>query len=120
MNIACRSTQNAARIKHFLRLHIAITLLNNNKKKHNFFIMLKRNSINVHSNSLLQLALEICPKSENRLAVYRKSSTINVYLSVMVYSGWKLILFLVFGRMTSNFMCLTFSTLCSSSPWRIV
>ena len=39
----------------------------------------------------------------------------------MVYSGWKFILFLVFGRMTSNFfMCLTFSILCSSSLWRIV
>ena len=37
----------------------------------------------------------------------------------MVYSGWKFILFLVFGRMTSNFMCLTFSTLRSSSLWRI-
>ena len=32
----------------------------------------------------------------------------------MVYSGWKFILFLGFGRMTSNFMRLTFSTLCSS------
>ena len=29
-------------------------------------------------------------------------------------------LFLVFGRMTSNFICLTFSTLRSSSLWRIV
>ena len=38
----------------------------------------------------------------------------------MVYSGWKFILFLVFGRMTSNLMCLTFSTLRSSSLWRIV
>ena len=37
----------------------------------------------------------------------------------MVYSGWKFILFLVFGRMTSNFMCWTFSTLCSSSLWTI-
>ena len=36
----------------------------------------------------------------------------------MVYSGWKFILFLVFGRMTSNI--LTFSTLRSSSLWRIV
>ena len=49
-----------------------------------------------------------------------QSQTINIYLSVMVYSGWKFILFLVFGRMTSNFMCLTFSTLSSSSLWRIV
>ena len=40
-----------------------------------------------------------------------QSQTINMYLSVMVYSGWKFILFWVFGRMTSNFMCLTFSTL---------
>ena len=38
----------------------------------------------------------------------------------MVYSGWKFILFLVFGRMTSNFICLTLSTLRSSSLWRIV
>ena len=38
----------------------------------------------------------------------------------MVYSGWKFILFLVFDRMTSNFVCLTFSTLRSSSLWRIV
>ena len=37
----------------------------------------------------------------------------------MVYSGWKFILVLVFGRMTSNFICLTFSTLRSSSLWRI-
>ena len=49
-----------------------------------------------------------------------KKLTINVDWSVMVYSGWKFILFLVFGRMTSNFICLTFSTLCSSSLWRIV
>ena len=35
-------------------------------------------------------------------------------------SGWKFILFLVFGRMTSNFIYLTFSTLRSSSLWRIV
>ena len=39
MNIVCRSTQNAVRIKCFLRLHIVIKPLNN-KKKHN--IMLKR------------------------------------------------------------------------------
>ena len=38
----------------------------------------------------------------------------------MVYSGWKFIFFLVFGSMTSNLMCLTFSTLRSSSLWRIV
>ena len=42
------------------------------------------------------------------------SQTINVDWSVMVYSVWKFILFLVIGRMTSNFMCLTFSTLRSS------
>ena len=47
VNIACRSTQNAARIKRFLRLHIVIKPLH--KKKHNkFHIILKRNSINVH------------------------------------------------------------------------
>ena len=27
-----------------------------------------------------------------------------------MYSGWKFILFFVFGRMTSKFMCLTFLT----------
>ena len=48
----------------------------------------------------------------------QKKLTINVNWSVMVYSGWKFILFLVFGRMTSNFICLTFSTLRSSSLWR--
>ena len=51
---------------------------------------------------------------------FTKKLTINVDWSVMVYSGWKFILFLVFGRMTSNFICLTFSTLHSSSLWRIV
>ena len=37
----------------------------------------------------------------------------------MIYSGWKFILFLVFGGMTSNFICFTFSILRSSSLWRI-
>ena len=36
-----------------------------------------------------------------------------------VHSGWKFILFLVFGGMTSNFICLTFSILFSRSLWRI-
>ena len=48
------------------------------------------------------------------------TQTINMYWSVMVYLGWKFMLFLVSSCMTSNFMCLTFSTLCSSSLWRIV
>ena len=48
----------------------------------------------------------------------QKKLTINVNWSVMVYSGWKFILFLVFGRMTSYFICLTFSILRSSSLWR--
>ena len=48
MNIACRSTQNAARIKRFLRLHIFIKPLNKKNKRSKFFIMLKRNSFNVH------------------------------------------------------------------------
>ena len=48
------------------------------------------------------------------------SLAINVDWSAMVYSGWKFILFLVFSRMTSNCMCLTFSTLRSSFLWRIV
>ena len=33
----------------------------------------------------------------------------------MVYSGWRFILFLVYGHMTSNFICLAFSTFSSSS-----
>ena len=46
MNIACRSTQNAARIKRFLRLHIVIQPLI--KNKHNkSFIMWKRNSFKI-------------------------------------------------------------------------
>ena len=45
MNIACWSTQNAARIKRFLRLHIVLTALNKKINKDNkFFITLKRNS----------------------------------------------------------------------------
>ena len=48
INIACRSTQNAARIKRFLRLHIVIKPLNKKNKHNKFFIMLKRNSFNVH------------------------------------------------------------------------
>ena len=52
MNTACRSTQNAARIKRFLRLHIVIKALNKKNKHNKFFIMLKRNSTNVHSNTL--------------------------------------------------------------------
>ena len=69
MNIACRSAQNAARIKRFLRLHIVIKLFNKNNIHNKFFIVLKRNSINVHSNTrntrTANLALI---KSENRLA----------------------------------------------------
>ena len=38
----------------------------------------------------------------------------------MVYSGWKLTLFLVLSCMTSNLMCLTFTTLCLNSLLRIV
>ena len=53
VNIACRSTQNAARIKRFWRLHIDM------KNKHNkFFIMLERNSINAHSKTRPQLTLQ--------------------------------------------------------------
>ena len=48
INIACRSTQNAERIKRFLRLHIVIKPLNKKNKHNKFFIMLKRNSFNVH------------------------------------------------------------------------
>ena len=48
MNIARRSTQNTARIKRFLRLHIVIKPLNKKDKHSKFFIMLKRNSFNVH------------------------------------------------------------------------
>ena len=46
MNMACRSTQNAAHIKRFLRLHIAIKPLI--KNKHNkSLIMWKRNSFKI-------------------------------------------------------------------------
>ena len=38
-------TQNAAIIKHFLRLQIVIKPLNKKNKHNEFFIMLKRNSI---------------------------------------------------------------------------
>ena len=48
INNACRSTQNAARIKRFLRLHIVIKPFNKKNKHNKFFIMLKRNSFNVH------------------------------------------------------------------------
>ena len=48
INTACRSIQNAARIKRFLRLHIVIKPLNKKNKHNKFFIMLKRNSFNVH------------------------------------------------------------------------
>ena len=48
INIACRSTQNVERIKRFLRLHIVIKSLNKKNKHNKFFIMLKRNSFNVH------------------------------------------------------------------------
>ena len=41
-------TENAVRIKRFLRLHIVIKPLNKKNKHRKFFIMLKRNSINVH------------------------------------------------------------------------
>ena len=48
MNIACRSTQNAARIKRFLRLHIVIKPLIKNRLN-KFFITLKRNSFKISS-----------------------------------------------------------------------
>ena len=50
MNIACKSTQNAARIKRFLSLHIVIKQL---KKINtiNSLLCWKCNSINVHSNT---------------------------------------------------------------------
>ena len=52
MNIARRSTQNVARIKRFSRLHIVTKPLNKKINIDNkFFIMLKRNSINVHSHT---------------------------------------------------------------------
>ena len=50
INTASSSTQNAALIKRFLRFHIVMKPLI--KYKHNkFFIMLKRNSFNVHCKS---------------------------------------------------------------------
>ena len=63
INIVCRSTQNAARIKRFLRLHILIKPLNKKNKHNKFFIMLKRTLLVFTEN----LALV---KSENRLALY--------------------------------------------------
>ena len=64
MKIARRSTQNASCIKHFLRLHIIIKPWNKKNKHNKFFIMLKRNSVNVHWNILPQLALQIWQKWE--------------------------------------------------------
>ena len=42
MNIAGRSTQNAARIKDLLKLHIVMKPLNKKNKHNKFLIMLKR------------------------------------------------------------------------------
>ena len=59
INIACRSTQNAARIKRFLRLHIVIKPLNN-----------KKNNTICWSVTLLMFTENlVLVKSENRLAV---------------------------------------------------
>ena len=66
MNIACRSTQNAALIKRFLRLHIVIKPLHKKINIYKFFILLKRNSSNVYSNTLAQLALKIWIMSKAR------------------------------------------------------
>ena len=44
--MACRSTQNAERIKRFLRLHIVIKPLIKNRLN-KFFITLKRNSFKI-------------------------------------------------------------------------
>ena len=63
MNIACRSTQNAARIKRFLRLHIVIKPLNKKIKI--------ANSLLCWSVTLLMFTANLAlVKSENRLAVY--------------------------------------------------
>ena len=63
MNIACRSTQNAARIKRFLRLHIVIKPLN---KKINTI-----NSLLCWTVTLLMFTENLAlVKSENRLAVW--------------------------------------------------
>ena len=64
MKIARRSTQNASCIKHFLRLHIIIKPWNKKNKHNKFFIMFKRNSVNVHWNILPRLALQIWQKWE--------------------------------------------------------
>ena len=75
MNIACSSNQNATRIKRFLRLHIVIKPAKTIKTKtyiNKFFIILKRNSINVHLSTWPQFAPQIgafVVKSENWLAV---------------------------------------------------
>ena len=72
MNIACLSTQNAALIKRFLRLHIVIKALKKKNKHNEFFTVLKRNSIKVHSNTRPKVALQIPPfsKVRSRLVVY--------------------------------------------------
>ena len=68
VSIACRSTQNAGRIKRFLRLHSVIKPLN--RKKINItnalFCWSVTLLINVYSNTLPQLALKIgaCQKWE--------------------------------------------------------
>ena len=61
MNIACRSTQNAARIKRFLRLHIVIKPLNT--KKHSKFLLCWSVTLSMFSANLALV------ESENRLAV---------------------------------------------------
>ena len=62
MNIACRSTQNAARIKRFLRLHIVIKPLN---KKINIINYLLCWSVTL----LIFTANLVLVKSENWLAI---------------------------------------------------
>ena len=65
MNITCRSTQNASRIKRFSRLHIVIKPLN--EKKINII-----NSLLCWGVTLLMFTANLAVvKSENRLAVYK-------------------------------------------------
>ena len=59
------------------------------------------------------------PHAPPRIFILHKKIKEERGQSVKIYSGWKSILVLVFGGMTSNFICFTFSILRSSSLWRI-
>ena len=58
LNIAWRSTQNAARVSNDFEDYTKIKPLNKKKIHNKFFIMFERNSINVPSNIRPHLALQ--------------------------------------------------------------